>query len=521
MLKELVKERLMAAADEIFALFESTITSYEEELSRTREEKERHRQQLEAVCKTQIVLHVEDIQQLSGRREVHPPTPQDGRSALRQEDPQPTHLKEEKKEGCISQSGEECLLGPQEADLTKLPLTGDSVKTEDHEDKPQVDHLIAPLSDSDDITSHSAEDKDEDYTQVPLSSDTDGGGDTRTHTDNQHPECSEKKTDKKGSTCSFGAQSVCNKEDSAPHTDGQQRRQEEHPPTPREGSSTLMQEDPQPPHIKEEEEELWISQSGEECFLGPREADLTKLPLTGVSVKTEDHEDKPQVDNLLAPLSDSDDMTSHSAEDEDEDNTQEPLSSDTDCEGGMRTHTDNKHPECSENKTDKKRFTCSLCAKSFCVKKDFARHTRTHTGEKPFSCSFCSQRFTQKDNMISHMRTHTGEKPFSCSLCCNNFSQRSTLTAHMRTHTGEKPFSCSVCASTFSHKGSLTVHMRKHTGEKPFTCSICGDTFSRRASMELHMRKHTGEKPFSCSVCDKGYYHKKSLRAHMSTHDAE
>ncbi|XP_061896103.1 uncharacterized protein LOC133645231 isoform X3 [Entelurus aequoreus] len=59
MLKELVKERLMAAADEIFALFESTITSYEEELCRTREEKERHRQQLEAVCKTQIVLHVE------------------------------------------------------------------------------------------------------------------------------------------------------------------------------------------------------------------------------------------------------------------------------------------------------------------------------------------------------------------------------------------------------------------------------------------------------------------------------
>ncbi|XP_061748161.1 uncharacterized protein LOC133546262 isoform X3 [Nerophis ophidion] len=189
MLKELVKERLMAAADEIFALFESTITSYEEELSRTREEKEQHRQQLEAARKTQIVLHVEDVRQLIGRQEECPFIPQDESSNFKQDDPQPHHLKY-----CISQSGEECLLGPQEADLTNLPLTGFSVKTEDHEDKPQVNNLFAPLSDSDDIMSHSAEDENVDYTQEPLSSDTDCEDGMRTHTDNQHPECSEKNT---------------------------------------------------------------------------------------------------------------------------------------------------------------------------------------------------------------------------------------------------------------------------------------------------------------------------------------
>ncbi|XP_061750047.1 involucrin-like [Nerophis ophidion] len=48
----------------------------------------------------------------------------------------------------------------------------------------------------------------------------------------------------------------------------------------------------QPPHIKEEEEELWITQE-EECLLGQEEADLTKFPLTVVSVKSEDHEEKP------------------------------------------------------------------------------------------------------------------------------------------------------------------------------------------------------------------------------------
>ncbi|XP_061759019.1 uncharacterized protein LOC133554371 isoform X2 [Nerophis ophidion] len=52
------------------------------------------------------------------------------------------------------------------------------------------------------------------------------------------------------------------------------------------------EEEPQPPHIKEEDEEVWITQKGE-CLPAQEEADLSKFPLTVVSVKTEDHEDKP------------------------------------------------------------------------------------------------------------------------------------------------------------------------------------------------------------------------------------
>ncbi|XP_061624901.1 zinc finger protein 79-like [Phyllopteryx taeniolatus] len=48
MLKDLVRERLIAVADEIFELFERTIASYEEQLCRAREENERHRRRLEA-----------------------------------------------------------------------------------------------------------------------------------------------------------------------------------------------------------------------------------------------------------------------------------------------------------------------------------------------------------------------------------------------------------------------------------------------------------------------------------------
>ncbi|XP_077580555.1 uncharacterized protein LOC144201681 [Stigmatopora nigra] len=63
MLKELVRERLIEAADEIFRFFESTILSYEEQLYQAKRENEHQRQQLEAFGNTQTVLRAQDILQ--------------------------------------------------------------------------------------------------------------------------------------------------------------------------------------------------------------------------------------------------------------------------------------------------------------------------------------------------------------------------------------------------------------------------------------------------------------------------
>ncbi|XP_054644022.1 zinc finger and SCAN domain-containing protein 2-like isoform X3 [Dunckerocampus dactyliophorus] len=383
------------------------ITLHEEELSPTREENERLRQQLEDVCKTQVVLYVEDTQQLIGCQEQCPPQPQGGSftwaqgepTPVKDEEPQPPHIKEE-------------------------------------EGEPEPTNI----------------------------------------------------------------------------------KEEE--------------EEPQPPYVKEEEEELSITQEGESdlvpesCQLHHSPSEETREAEPSSSSSTQhmtteadgDHCGGSQADNLLAPLSDSVNATSHFPGDDYRDYNQESLSSDTDCEDDMTTHTDDKHSECSKKKPGKKPFNCSVCVKGFSCRSYLTRHMRTHTGEKPFSCSDCGKSFTQKAHMVSHMKAHTGEKLFSCSDCGKSFTRKAHVMSHVKTHTGEKLFICSDCGKRFTRKAHMRSHMKTHTGEKPFSCSDCGKRFTHKVNMVSHMRTHTGEKPFSCSDCGQSFSHKVSMIKHMATH---
>uniref|UniRef100_A0A3Q2Z3W1 C2H2-type domain-containing protein n=1 Tax=Hippocampus comes TaxID=109280 RepID=A0A3Q2Z3W1_HIPCM len=164
-----------------------------------------------------------------------------------------------------------------------------------------------------------------------------------------------------------------------------------------ESPQTKEEETRECPHVKKEEQEDEIS----------------KFPLTGVSVKGEqadgDQDGRSHSDGLLAPLSDGDGVTSQ-------------------------------------------RLKCSQCGKTFVSKSTLKTHTRTHTWEKRFVCSVCGKTFSRNTSLTSHTRTHTGEKPFACSVCGQRFSERGNLAKHVITHTGEKPF---ICSAT-------------HTGEKPF-----------------------------------------------------
>ncbi|XP_061750007.1 uncharacterized protein LOC133549001 isoform X5 [Nerophis ophidion] len=147
---------------------------------------------------------------------------------------QPPHIKEEEEEFWITQE-EDCLLGQEEADLTKFPLTVVLVKTEDHEEKP--------------------------------------------------PECSQL----------HHSPNVCEEGLLPEQQEWTSRMNQEEPQPPHIKEEEVEPQDPyikeeevelQDPHIKDEEEEHSISR--EEKHIEELEKVVSKKPLTGVTVKSEE-----------------------------------------------------------------------------------------------------------------------------------------------------------------------------------------------------------------------------------------
>ncbi|XP_075696129.1 zinc finger protein 865 [Rhinoderma darwinii] len=218
-----------------------------------------------------------------------------------------------------------------------------------------------------------------------------------------------------------------------------------------------------------------------------------------------------------------------------------------------------------------RRFSCTICQKSFKQSSHLMQHMLVHTGERPYECNICGRSYNHISSLIRHRRCHREgagaesdstvlatdvetaaatavvaaamseshtnpegrpipevqanlavqkDGPFTCNMCWKVFKKQSHLHQHQIIHTGEKPFSCTVCEKSFNRRESLKRHVKTHSDSLKVYCDVCGKAFRDTTYLLKHQTTHSGERPdYNCDVCGKSYATTQSLLRHKQLHE--
>ncbi|XP_060915224.1 zinc finger protein 32-like isoform X7 [Labrus mixtus] len=383
MMRSFVNQRLTAAAEEIFDLFERTIVEYEEQLHRSKEKQSNllddHRHH--------VRLQVSDIQLLMVRKEEVHPEQQERGSSLNQEDsPEPPQIKEDQEELWSSQEGEQ-LQGPEEADIIQITFYPVPVKTEEDDgEKPQSPQLQPTLTDQIRDEYSKTEAKGEDCEGSDPTTDFNIDSHLQPVSDEETSHSSETVTD--DCNCDWEASE------------------------PQEGLNPLQNED--------------APVSDVNCDTGSASESSTTF---GQKKQLRKHKIIHTGDKLFScsvcgkSFRDNGDLKRHSFVHTGE----KPLSCSV-C--GKRFTQNGDLKRHSVVHTGEKPFSCKLCDKRFTQRGTLKLHYVAHSGEKPFSCEVCGHRFTNSGDLKRHSIIHTGEKPFSCSVCDRRFTYKQNFRTH-------------------------------------------------------------------------------------------
>ncbi|CAG9559087.1 unnamed protein product [Danaus chrysippus] len=177
---------------------------------------------------------------------------------------------------------------------------------------------------------------------------------------------------------------------------------------------------------------------------------------------------------------------------------------------------------------DINQFKCGFCNKTYKSRQSLKEHFRVahSSNRKLFACVTCDKRFTAKSTLMMHIKIHEGLKEFACPDCPKTYTRATYLRAHRLTHLGQqkpRPFAClyTHCDRSFATKHSLVVHIaHTHTSERPHKCDVCYKGFATSSGLKIHKESHSNRE-VSCSICGKKLANKRVLQKHVRAHNAQ
>ncbi|XP_055543194.1 zinc finger protein 197-like [Wyeomyia smithii] len=153
-------------------------------------------------------------------------------------------------------------------------------------------------------------------------------------------------------------------------------------------------------------------------------------------------------------------------------------------------------------------YPCTVCRKSFKVKRTAHRHIQNHINaqNKRRKCYDCDQEFENDSLIPEHYRLlHVDRRPYNCLICGEGFFLKVELGDHSHTHSDEerrrmsvrnpvehyqignaRVYECTLCRRAFSAKRTTVAHFIVHT-DRPFTCQYCSMSFRVKIALEDHL----------------------------------